>query len=155
LRSKRQERTQIHNTTWVLDTGFLLALFDTKDTQHIACVLALTEIEKQPCRIVVPVLCVAEVSYFLGERTIGTDIEVEFLETLITNRFELGNVYPGDILRMAELVQQYGNFPLGSTDASLIALTERLMTNKLGTLDKRHMMAVKARHCAYYDIIPE
>ena len=39
---------------------------------------------------------------------------------------------------MAQLVAQYYDLPLGTTDASVIALAERLGIDEVATLDQRH-----------------
>ena len=62
---------------------------------------------------------------------------------------------PADLRRMAELVEQYGDFPLGATDASVVALAERLGTDLIVTLDRRHFGAVRPRHCPAFRLLPE
>jgi len=47
---------------------------------------------------------------------------------------------------MAELVEQYADFPLGETAASLIAALERLGVTKVATLDRRHFSPILPRH---------
>lgn len=51
-----------------------------------------------------------------------------------------------DFASMAELVKSYADFPLGGTDASVIALAERLDASMIVTLDRRHFAAVAPRH---------
>lgn len=55
-------------------------------------------------------------------------------------------VRPDDLRRMAELVDQYGDLPLGTTDASVIALAERLGEREVATLDRRHFTVVRPNH---------
>jgi predicted nucleic acid-binding protein len=57
--------------------------------------------------------------------------------------------------RIGALVEQYGDFPLGGADASVIALTERLETDLVITLDRRHFRAVRPRHCPAFTLLPE
>ena len=61
---------------------------------------------------------------------------------------------PEEWLRIGELVEEYGDFPLGGTDASVIALAERLETSLLLTLDRRHFLAVRPRHCEAFELLP-
>ena len=61
---------------------------------------------------------------------------------------------PEDWPRIAELVEQYANFPLGGTDAAVVALAERLRTDCIVTLDRRHFQAIKPRHCAALRLLP-
>jgi uncharacterized protein len=55
---------------------------------------------------------------------------------------------------MAELVEQYADFPLGETDASVIALAERFEAPIVVTLDRRHFAAVTPRHRDTLDLLP-
>ncbi len=49
---------------------------------------------------------------------------------------------------------EYADLPLGGTDASIIALAERLDTPIVVTLDRRHFGAVKPRHREAFEILP-
>lgn len=55
---------------------------------------------------------------------------------------------------MAELVEEYADFPLGGTDASVIALAERLDAGIAITLDHRHFGAVRPRHRDALELLP-
>jgi hypothetical protein len=55
---------------------------------------------------------------------------------------------------MAELVEIYGDFPLGTTDASVIAVAERLNITEVATLDHRHFAAVRPAHCDAFSLLP-
>lgn len=56
---------------------------------------------------------------------------------------------------MAELVRQYDDLPLGTTDASVIALAERLGVTEVATLDRRHFTVVRPRHVSALTLLPE
>ena len=60
-----------------------------------------------------------------------------------------------DGTRMAKLVNQYDDLPLGTTDASAIALAERLGTREVATLDRRHFTVVRPRHVEALSLLPE
>jgi len=97
-------------------------------------------------------LVVAEVTYMLGRRA-GPQAEAGFLRGL--RELDVEAPSPEDYPRIAELVEQYADFPLGGTDASVIALAERLDTDLVITLDRRHLGAVRPRHCASLRLLPE
>ena len=59
-----------------------------------------------------------------------------------------------DFVRMAELVEQYADFPLGGTDASVLAIAERLDAAIVVTLDRRHFAAVRPRHREAFELLP-
>lgn len=46
---------------------------------------------------------------------------------------------------MSELVEKHGDVPLGGTDAAVIALAERLGTDRVLSLDRRPMLAVRLK----------
>lgn len=55
---------------------------------------------------------------------------------------------------MAELVYDYADLPLGTTDAAVIALAERLGVTEVATLDRRHFTVVRPRHTAALVLLP-
>ena len=132
----------------VVDAGPLYAAVDTDDNDHERCVAAL---EARGVRLVVPALVVAEVTYLVGSR-MGPKVEAGFLRGL--GALDVDAPAAKDWVRIAELVEQYADFPLGGTDASVIALAERLRTETVITLDRRHFRAVKPRHCRAFRLLP-
>jgi predicted nucleic acid-binding protein len=48
----------------------------------------------------------------------------------------------------------YADFPLGTTDASVIAVAERLGATEIATLDHRHFRAVRPTHIASFTLLP-
>src|SRR5439155_506502 len=99
-----------------------------------------------------PALIITEVCYFI-ERNLSPRVEERFLRGL--NGYTIEAPAPEDWQRMADLVHQYADFPLGAADASVIALAERLGTDTLITLDHRHFGAVRPRHCPSFRLLPE
>ncbi|MGV7904151.1 type II toxin-antitoxin system VapC family toxin, partial [Mycobacterium kansasii] len=75
--------------------------------------------------IVIPAPVVAEVGYLLGTRG-NPRIEASFLTSLADGTFRVESLTDQDYHRAAELVEQYGDFPLGTTDAAVVAVAERL-----------------------------
>ncbi len=55
---------------------------------------------------------------------------------------------------MADLVETYADFPLGTTDAAVIAIAERLGVTEIATLDRRHLHAVRPRHTGSFVLLP-
>ena len=60
--------------------------------------------------------------------------------------FEPVDLQSQDYRRAAELVQTYADLPLGTTDATVIALAERLDVDEVATLDRRHFTVVRPCH---------
>jgi uncharacterized protein len=133
----------------VVDTGALIAAMDRDDPWHSACtaVFARTDL-----RFIIAALCVAETTFMVA-RNQGAIVESRFLASL--ESMDVRAPEPDDWPRIAELVEQYANFPLGGTDASVVALAERLRTDIVVTLDRRHFAAIKPRHHERLRLLPE
>lgn len=61
---------------------------------------------------------------------------------------------PGDLVRMAELVETYADLPLGAVDASVVAVAERLGSTILFTIDRRDFAVVRPRHVGVFTLLP-
>jgi predicted nucleic acid-binding protein len=133
----------------VVDTGPLYASLDRDDDDHDACVAAL---QRSDLQLVIPVLVVAETSYLAGTR-LGPDVEARFVGALAA--LDVEAPAPADWHRISELVSEYGDFPLGTTDASVIALAERLDADVVVTLDTRHFRAVRPHHRDVLRLLPD
>jgi predicted nucleic acid-binding protein len=135
-------------TLAIVDAGPLYAAADRDDADHAASVAALA---RPDLRLVIPALVVAEATYFVGRR-LGASAEAAFLRGL--GAFDVEGPESGDFARMAELVDEYADLPLGGTDASVIALAERLGAGVVVTLDRRHFSGVKPRHREAFELLP-
>lgn len=103
--------------------------------------------------MIVPTLVVTEVVYFIGSR-LGAGAEVRFLGDLAAGEFSVEPVAASDWLRIAELVNEYRDLPLGSVDASIVATAERLDITQLATLDRRHFPVVRPSHTPSFELLP-
>ena len=133
----------------IVDAGPLYAYIDRDDRHHTA---SLDLLETHPGPLIVPTLVITEVAYLLGTR-LGVEPEVRFLGDLAAGNLIVEPVAAADWLRIAELVAQYGDLPLGTVDASVIAAAERLGTNNIATLDRRHFTVVQT-NIGSLDLLP-
>jgi predicted nucleic acid-binding protein len=115
---------------------------------HDRCVEVL---RRQDLTLVVPTMVVAEATYFVGAR-LGRSAEAAFLRGVAV--LEVEGPSSEDWPRIAELVERYGDLPLGGTDASVIALAERVGAPVVVTLDRRHFGLVRPLHCSAFDLLP-
>jgi len=79
---------------------------------------------------------------------------VRFLGDLAAGDLVPEHVAPADWLRIAELVAAYRDLPLGTVDASVVAVSERLGTHTIATLDRRHFSVVRPAHTPAFDLVP-
>lgn len=133
----------------VADAGALYAAADSGDPDHRAC---LEQLQRSDLRVVIPALAVAEVSYLLGAR-LGPRADATFMRALATEDVEAPT--SEDYARIAQLVDDYADFPLGGVDASVIALAERLDTATVITVDRRHFTTVRPAHREALELLPE
>ncbi|WP_329327046.1 type II toxin-antitoxin system VapC family toxin [Streptomyces luteogriseus] len=131
----------------VLDTGPLAAAFNAADRRHPECASLLTSLTGR--RLLPPVM--TEVCWLL-ER--WPRVEAAFLAEVARGTFELVHLTPTDLTRMAELVLQYADFPLGGVDALVIAVAERFGVDRVATLDRRHFSVVKPDHVPALTLLP-
>lgn len=134
----------------IVDTGPLVALADPRDPARGAVLRFLAESTRA---VVFPSAIVGEVAYFIQRRA-GDRTEAAFLRGLTTGRFAVEDPTRADYLRAADLVEQYANFPLGTVDALIVAMAERLKVTTLLTLDRRHFGSIQPLHCQAFEIAP-
>lgn len=95
-----------------------------------------------------------EVAYLIESR-LGAAAQVRFLGDLAGGDLLPEPVHPADWLRVAELVWQYRDLPLGTVDAAVIAAAERHEVTTIATLDVRHFGIVRPRHIDAFELVPE
>ncbi len=103
--------------------------------------------------LVVPTLVVTEVAYLI-ETGLGPEAEVRFLGDLASGAFTTDPVASSDWLRIAELVWEYRDLPLGTADASVVTSGERLGIREVATLDRRHFSVVRPTHTSTFELFP-
>jgi uncharacterized protein len=137
----------------VCDTGPLVAAALYRDPDYRRCVDLFAGMRLAGREMVMPAPVVAEVGFLVGKYA-GARAESLFLRSLAEGDFTVAELTTADWLRTSELVEQYGDFPLGTTDAAVIALAERLNVAEVATLDHRHFAAVRPRHVRAFELLP-
>jgi predicted nucleic acid-binding protein len=135
---------------WIASADLGGAYVDADDAHHEAC---LELLETHPGPLLVPTLAVTEVVYLIQSR-LGWQAEVRFLGDLASGSLIVEQLPAGDLLRMAELVSQYRDLPLGTVDASIVAAAERLGIQVVATLDRRHFSVTRPRHVPAFTLLP-
>ena len=133
----------------ILDAGPLLASLDRRDPDHVRCADVL---RKRDLDLVVPTLVIAEVAHFAALR-LGPGGEAVFVHGLRDLNVEAPD--PDDWPIIADLVERYGDFPLGTVDASIVVLADRLDTDLIVTLDRRHFGAIRSPRGRSFRLLPE
>ena len=115
----------------LVDAGPLIAIVDSKDPHHSACVRTLESLVL-PFYTTWPVL--TEVSHFITRR--GSEQNRRAFWRLVRR----GAIVPHDLVtadipRLETLMQAYADRPMDLADASLVVLAERLENRRIFTLD--------------------
>ena len=114
----------------LVDTGPLVALFDPADGSHARCVRVLQSVD-EPLATTIPVL--TEAFHLLTPGSIGAQRLMDFVsESGLT-------VWPFDdglLGRSFELMMQYADRPMDLADASLVAVAEAELFNRIFTIDR-------------------
>ena len=133
----------------IVDASALIAAADTSEPEHARCVEVLS---RRDLYLVLPALAVAEAAYVI-ERRLGPSAEAAFARGLVG--FEIDAPLPIDWPLIADLVERYADFPLGTVDASIAVLADRLGTDLVVTLDRRHFGAIRTLGGRSFRLLPE
>jgi len=91
--------------------------------------------------LLVPATVIAEVGHFLA-REAGARVESLYPTVLADGDFAPVDLTSADYAQIADLVNTYKGLPLGTTDASVVAIAKRLGLTDVATLDRRQFTEV-------------
>jgi hypothetical protein len=134
----------------LVDTSGLLALLDRGEPEH-ARVTAAVRAERGP--LVVTDLVLAETDFLVLKR-LGREAERDFVAQLLEGVFLREAVTDGDLRRAHEIGARHADLALGLTDATLMALGERLRVRRVLTLDRRHFAAFRDHRGRALELVP-
>ncbi len=99
----------------------------------------------------------AEACYLI-DRALGPRAEAAFLSDVGVDgghAYQLVNLVDADVRRMSELVRDYADRHLGGTDASIVAVSERLNIDTVATINRRDFDNVRPRRRRSLNIVPQ
>jgi uncharacterized protein len=103
--------------------------------------------------LVTTTMIIAEAAYMI-DRQVGSAGQLALYGSIIDGTLIVETLIPTDWQRVRELVDRYQDLPLGGSDASLVAIAERLDVNRIATLDLRHFRVVRPIHCDAFELSP-
>jgi len=125
----------------VVDTGPIVALMNNRDNLHVVCRDLL---ENAPGPLLVPAPVFTEVCILLESRR-GTATELKFVRDVVNGLFTVVEMTSADLERICELLDKYADLPLGTVDASVVAVAERFPVTAVATLDRKHFSIVQSK----------
>lgn len=103
----------------LIDSGPLIALFDSSDRFHTAVLNCLRSYRGQLLSSW-PVL--TEVSHMLD---FSLQAQLDFLAWVHSGAVQLAEIEQSELLSMRQMMEKYGDLPMGLADASLLYLANR------------------------------
>ena len=117
----------------IIDTGAFVALFNRRDSAHLAAQRAFETIQ-EPMITTFPVI--TETCYFLAA-TVSQTAQSNFLKSFVLGAFQILDLEATHIDRMIVLMEKYADLPMDMADASLVVLAEQLNSGRILTVDRR------------------
>lgn len=117
----------------IIDSGFFIALGNTKDQHHKKAVRILDTLPKRQWITTWPVL--TEVCHLL--LNVAPDKIFPFLQNLENGAFTVFSISEMDYSTLCTLMFQYKELPMDLADASLILLANHLQHGDILSTDKR------------------
>jgi uncharacterized protein len=122
----------------VIDTSAIVAYMNRTDDRHE---LVSAWVDDTTDDLATTPLVVAEVDHLVAAR--GGRAALSALRADLSAGAYVVDWWPGAISSTVKIAERYADDGLALTDASLVALAERLDTIEIATLDERHFRAVR------------
>ena len=84
----------------------------------------------------------------------GPSSEASFLRIVTSAEVEMIDLIADDWLRVIELIGIYSDLGLGTVDASIVAVAERLGLTTIATLNHRDFRVVRPSHTPAFELVP-
>ena len=122
----------------VVDTSAIIAALDANDRHHEA---VREWLEAEDADLVTTPLVVAEVDHLVGAQG-GPVARRAFRDDLLAGAY-LVEWWTGALATSIPVAETYADNAIGLTDASLVALADRVETVDIATLDERHFRVMR------------
>jgi len=132
------------------DTGPLVALCDTRDPHHRACVAAVEAFEAYELITTWP--CLTEAMHLLRNAG-GWRVQDRLWRFIPDGVLQLHPPTNAELERMRALMRDYADTPMDLADASLVAAAETLRQRRVFTVDK-HFYVYRQRLGHAFEVVP-
>jgi len=114
----------------LIDSGPLIALFDSSDKYHQEAV-DFIKTNKYP--LATTLASITETLHLLD---FNRNAQIDFLEWVHRGAVEIHNIENSDFKRLRELTEKYRDLPMDFADSCLVYLAEKLNLNTIATIDR-------------------
>ncbi len=114
----------------LIDSGPLIALFDSSDKYHQKAV-DFIKTNKYP--LATTLASITETLHLLD---FNRNAQIDFLEWVHRGAVEIHNIENSDFKRLRELTEKYRDLPMDFADSCLVYLAEKLNLNTIATIDR-------------------
>jgi uncharacterized protein len=87
-------------------------------------------------------------------KRLGHQAMRHFVSSLTTKAVQIESVTLEDLIRINKILEQYADSQLDFTDATIVAIAERLMISRIYTLDRRDFSIIRPNHGDYFELLP-
>lgn len=136
--------------TAIVDTNFLVSLINPREQSHQVCLVVARDTSE---RLVLPQVVLPEATY-LVDKYVGHTAMRTMVRQLLQSTWTLEPLIAGDMQRIAAVLDQYHDQDIDFADAAIVAIAERLNIRRILTLDRRHFMMIRPRHCTAFEVLP-
>ena len=133
----------------IIDTGPLVALFDSSEPAHETCKVTLQAIGDD---LVTSWSVLTEAFYMLEDWKTG---QAKLWNIITAGAVQLYELQPLHYGRLEELMRKYSDRPMGLVDVTIVLIAESLKILTIFTLDKKDFSIYRPKHCRHFEIIPE
>lgn len=138
------------NEAVLVDTGPLIALYNTRDPHHATCVERVQDLPVGKAYTCWPVVC--EAAYLL--RRYPRDLNRLF-EALAAEEFVLLPLAAADLAGARAVIERYADQECDFADAMLVHLADRENVQTVFTLDHRHFQVYRRSDSRRFRLLPE
>lgn len=127
-------------TTWLVDTGPLVAYLDSRDPAHADTARHLDAFSG---RLATSSAVIVESMHLVSADTRGPRLLADLVASAGIDVYDLSR--PPELHQAVALMEAYTNLPMDFADATLLLLAEGLGVQDLATLDRRGFSAFRTR----------
>lgn len=114
----------------LIDSGPLIALFDSSDKYHNVSV---DFIKSNKYPLITTIASITETLHLLD---FNRNAQIDFLEWISRGAVEIHNTENTDFKRLKDLTEKYRDLPMDFADSCLVCLAEKLDINTIATIDR-------------------